>query len=189
MAAEAGCVVEGGGASSGSMGRGTLAETRAWTWGGRDCRSRRVRSLEGQAQLARRRGVVERGRREPARGQADAEFGESVLGGAAGEVEGADGAASSAGAAEDVGAEGALMQLGPVEAGPLRLRREALERQLGRSRGRWLSRRDDGPQRSVGCVGAVLCGALDYAERRSWCAPISRCLRAVERSTALDSSA
>lgn len=53
---------------------------------------------------------------EEERAEGKAELGESLLGGLAGGVEGGDGAATAEGAAQHVGAEGAAMQSGPVDA-------------------------------------------------------------------------
>lgn len=64
----------------------------------------------------RQGGLSGGGREEPARQQVMAELGEALLGGLAGGVDGDDATAAAAGAAEDVHAEGVLMQGGPVEA-------------------------------------------------------------------------
>ena len=63
------------------------------------------------------------GWRQHPRGQGDAELGEAGFGVLAGGMEAPDGAPSATGATQDVGAEGALVKLGPVEAGPLWFRR------------------------------------------------------------------
>jgi len=66
--------------------------------------------LEGEGELGR----CGRGREQP-RWHGNAERGEALLGGLAGGVEGADGPSPTARAAQDVGAEGALVKRGPPE--------------------------------------------------------------------------
>jgi len=91
----------------GHTGRATTRSASSERWA-----SHRERQL-------RRRG----GWRQHPRGQGDAELGEAGFGQLAGGMEAPDGAPSATGAAQHVGAEGALVKLGPVEAGPLWFRR------------------------------------------------------------------
>ena len=93
-----------------------------------------------------------------------AEFGETGLGLRARRVDRADGAPASAGAAQHVVAEGVLMKLGPIQAGPLRLRGRDLGARRAERR-RWcrqLRERlgDERAQPGVGGVGAMKRGEV-----------------------------
>ena len=82
------------------------------------------------------------GGRQQARGERGAELEEPGLGLLAGGVEALDGAAAATGAAQHVGAEGALVKRGPVEAGPL-----------------WVSEEEEAPSAEKHRASALVAGA------------------------------